>query len=158
MTQEIIYSHRPAAGVSVAATNDGQRLLVAFALVNDGTSRNGVLWRERRDAFSRTTARQILNGRLQRAAKLPVGTVPMTIVFDNGIDARRFMAELRQSFKPTPDESDTVFCSIDDFGGVEIRYRQRAEDILEAVSHMANEVVADASARITSTTEDDLPF
>lgn len=145
---EIIYSHRPAAGVSVAATNDGQRLLVAFSLVNDGTSRNGLLWPERRDAFSRMTARQILNGRLQRAAKSPVGTVPMTVTFDTDIDARRFMAEFRRVFKPTPDESDATFALVEDFGGVEIRYRNEASQILESVYHMANGVVADASARI----------
>lgn len=145
---ETIYSHRPAAGVSVAATNDGQRLLVAFSLVNDGTSRNGVLWPNRRDAFSRPTARQILNGRLQRAITAPVGTVPMTIVFENGIDARRFMAEFRRVFKPTPDESDAVFSSTEEFGDVEFRYRRRAEEILESIYNMANGVVADASARI----------
>jgi len=145
---EIIYSHRPAAGVSVAATNDGQRLLVAFALVNDGTSRNGVLWGQRRDSFSRPTARQILNGRLRLAGPRPAGTVPMTLAFDTGMDARRFMAEFRLVFKPTPDESDTTFCTVEDFCGVETRYRKRAEDILEAVYLMANGVVADASARI----------
>lgn len=148
MTQEIIYSHRPAAGVSVAATNDGQRLLVAFSLVNDGTSRNGVLWPERRDAFSRPTARAILNGRLERARRAQAGTVPMTVVFDNGIEARRFMAEFRRTFKPTPDESDATFASVEEEGGVEVRFRERAENILESIYNMANEVVADAGSRI----------
>lgn len=142
LSQEIVYSHRPAAGISVAATNDGSRLLVAFAMVNDGTSRNGVIWKERRDAFSRVKARQILNGRLE-AARTTSGT-PMTIVFETNMSARSFMAELRPLFKPTADESDTTFSEIDVFDGREFRYRDRAEVIFQKTVEFANGVVADA--------------
>lgn len=144
MTQEIVYSHRPAAGISVAATNDGSRLLVAFAMVNDGTSRNGVIWKERRDSFSRIKARQILNGRLE-AARVALGDVPMTIIFDDtNLSARSFMAALRTVFKPTADESDTTFSDVDVFDGREFRYRDRAENIFRKAVEFANGVVADS--------------
>lgn len=147
---DTVYSHRPAAGVSVGAKNANSRLIVAFALVNDGTSRNGVLWPDRHDAFSRPTARQILNGRLEAAQNNPGTDVPMTVVFETDLSARRFMAQFRTIFKPTLDETDDVFAVVEDMGigDLQVRYRERAENILEKLFNMANEVVADASTRI----------
>jgi hypothetical protein len=147
---ETVYSHRPAAGVSVAAKNANSRLIVAFALVNDGTSRNGVFWSDRHDAFSRPTARQILNGRIEAAQNAPGIDVPMTVVFETDLSARKFMAAFRGVFKPTLDETDEVFSIVEDWGigDLRFRYRERAENILEKLFTMANEVVADASARI----------
>jgi len=151
---EIIFSHRPAAGVSVAATNRGSRLFVAIALVNDGTSLNGVMWPERRDSFSRTTARQILTGRIERAAAAHElafvrvvarddEQVPMTFVFENGPEARRFIARLRPVFKPDAQEGDLTFSDIEVSNGVQVRYRMFAATIFEKTATMINEVVAD---------------
>jgi len=148
MTSEIVYSHCPAAGISVAATNKGAYLIVAFSLTNDGTSRNGLFWQERRDTFSRVKARQILNGRLEAAALSPGEPVPLTVTFESPLAARKFIAELRLRFKPTPDETDTLFTGTSIFGTIEVRWRQNAEKIIELLYNMANEIVANTNVQV----------
>ena len=138
---EVIFSHRPLAGVSVAATNEGNRLLFAVSLVNDGISKKHLFHSERRDTFSRSVARNILRGRL---AALAAGSanVNLGIVFETDMSAREFMARFRKTFKPTVDESDTFLSFVTTFGGTEVRGRLSAEEIYNRVVMSANEVVA----------------
>ena len=65
MKNEIVYSHRPSMGISVAVTNDNSgNLFFAMCLANDGMTKNGNFDDKREDKFSREMSRNILNGRL----------------------------------------------------------------------------------------------
>lgn len=102
---EILFTHRPAAGVSVAATSENGVLYVAFALTNDGTSRKQYFYPERRDTFSRAKARSILTGRL--ASMIQTGQpVNLGLMFATELSSRKFIESFRRVFKPTEDESD----------------------------------------------------
>lgn len=151
---ETIYSHRPRAGVSVGARNVNGTLYVAFALVNDGSSRNGIFWQDRRDTFCRTTARSIINGRIDHAVCVENAAQvdhPFVLSFETNMTPRQFMAEFRQGFKPTPDETDTVLNMVvppseNDYA-VEARYRMTADAITETITNLATEV-ANAGASV----------
>lgn len=136
-----IFSHRPAAGVSVGARNVDNQLVIAFALVNDGTSRNGFMHEDRADTFCRKTARSIVEGRINNALE---GGTPgnMVVVFSTEMTAQQFMSAFRPTFKPDHDESDSFLADIMDFGGVEVRYRPEAREIVRRVIELANDVVA----------------
>lgn len=135
-----VFSHRPLAGVSIAATSSGGKLYFAIALANDGTSRNQIFHRERRDSFSRPVARNILRGRLENLKN--GGHDYMGVTFDTNMNTRDFMARVRKHFKPTPDESDSFLCETEERFGMEWRYRPSAAKIVEKIMHVANEVVA----------------
>lgn len=136
---DIAYSHRPTAGISVGAFSNGSQLFVAFALTNNGLSRNGLFWKDRQDAFSRAIARSILNGRIENGD---------TIMFKTDMSARQFMAEFRKLFKPTVDESDDTFSFVEPFGGIEIRSRMLAKQIRAKLVSMVEQVVkSNASIR-----------
>lgn len=140
---EVVYSHRAAAGVSVAAVNKNSRLLIAISLVNDGTSRNGIMWKERRDTFSRPKARLVLLNRLEAANTSPDNTVHMTLVFNTDLTGRRFISQFRKIFKPVADESDITFCDIfHDATNMETRYRKPAKIILQDTIKMVHNVMS----------------
>lgn len=149
---EVIFSHRPRAGVSVAATTVGDKLFFAVAFVNDGTSRNQVFHPERRDAFSRPVARNILKGRL---AALENGIdTDMGVTFSTSLDARAFMAKFRETFKPDQDESDEFLFEVERIvgrgGAREIRTRLNPSDMLARIFYTANDIVSNVN--------EDVPF
>ena len=147
-----IYSHRPQAGVSVGAFGSNGTLYVAFSLVNDGTSCQGNYWPEREDIFSRAVARQIIQGRIEHAISVENVDNPFVLSFETNMTAREFMADFRQTFKPTADETDDFLeNSIQYESGedsIDIRFRPAADQILERLTELATEVVANASARV----------
>jgi len=150
---ETIFSHRSLAGVSVGARNVDGTLYVAFALVNDGSSRNGIFWQDRRDTFCRATARLIINGRINNAiANGAPDDSFMILSFETDMTARQFIAAFRPGFKPTPDETDNFLIETAEFGegeeAVEVRYRAQALDIVQRLIALSMEVVANASARV----------
>ena len=142
---ETIFTHRPLAGVSVGARNVAGTLFVAFSLVNDGTSRNGVMWGDRRDRFCRRTARAVLNGRLDGAVENGIAEDNnLILAFESDISARKFIASFRETFKPVPDETDDFLSSTVQFGegefAVDLRFRPYANEIVERLTELANEV------------------
>ena len=143
---ETIFSHRPLAGVSVGACNSdsGDTLFIAFALVNDGTSRSNLYEAERQDNFCRNTARNIIRTRLE--SLLSGNDAVMTLTLDTSMSARDFMKSFRETFKPTVDETDDFLNDIGEFSGVEVRYR--ASDIVVRVTQAVHEVIANASASV----------
>jgi len=143
---DTIYSHRPAAGVSVGARDIDGRLFVAFSLVNDGTSRNGFMHEDRRDTFCRSTARSILNGRID--SLIAGDETKLAMSFETPMTSRQFIAALRETFKPTPDETDNFLSDTDQFGGVDVRYRTFAREIVARLETLTNEVVANASVGV----------
>ncbi len=147
---DTIFSHRPIAGVSVGAFNTGSQLFVAFAVVNDGSSRNGIYWEDRIDSFSRATARAIINGRISAAQN--GDEVPFTLSFDTDMTARQFIAGFRKGFKPTPDETDDFLTDAVSFGEgdgeIEVRYRPFADFLVGKMTTLAEEVIANASASV----------
>ena len=147
MNNTAVFSHRPAAGVSVGAYSDGTTLFVTVALVNDGTSKKGIFHEDRRDQFSHKEARSIIRERLSDMV-FSGKQIAEGVVFVTSMSSREFMNQFRERFKPTPDESDEVLSSSDEFGDVGVRYRLTADEIFNRVMNMANEVVADASARV----------
>ena len=172
MQNNIVFSHRPVAGVSVGALSENGRLFVAFAIVNDGVSRNGIHHPDRQDQFSRATARAIISSRIntmstregmQFVAENPGGPLRQQLpeptrfglVFETDMTDRQFMAEFRQSFKPTLDESDEFLFEIIHFGiieednePVEVRMRPFVVDIAGRLEVLATEVIANASASV----------
>ena len=159
---EFIFSHRPLAGVSVGAFSENGMLYVAFSLVNDGTSRNAILHPERRDTFSRPIARNIIRGRIETmrepsqnfvsngsgALVEQPSTTDFGVVFETPMSARQFISRFRETFKPDAEENDDFLISTGDFAGVEVRYRPTADEILDRIMNLANEVVANASASV----------
>lgn len=149
-----IFTHRPRAGVSVGARNVDGILFVAFALVNDGTSRNGIFWQDRRDTFCRGTARAIINGRIDDAIANGVSSdSDMVLTFLTDMTAHQFIAGFRQTFKPTPDETDDYLNLTLTFGKteeneVDVRYRLTANEIIERLTTLATEVTANAGASV----------
>ena len=146
---EILFTHRPAAGVSVAATSVLGVLYVAFALTNDGTSRKQYFYPERRDSFSRATARSILRGRLERMveAREPVN---LGIIFATDMEARKFIEAFRKTFKPTEDESDTFlneelpeFTSPNGTHCDAIRWRLSPKQIVDKLTSLASLIITD---------------
>ena len=142
---EVIFSHRPLSGVSVAATSDGNRLFFAAALANDGVSRNSVFHPERRDAFSRSKARNILRGRL--AATIAGRTNNMSVVFETPMPAREFIARFRETFKPDVEENDSFLLQVDKIGDHTIEFRANASDIINRIMNLANEVVCNSQVK-----------
>jgi hypothetical protein len=142
----VIFSHRPNAGVSVGAYSDGTKLYVAVALVNDGTSRKGLFHADRRDSFSRKGARLRIAGRITKM--IEAGTCASGITFDTTMPAHKFMGEFRELFKPTPDESDNVLTALGGFGGVEVHHRPSADTLFDTVMILANKVIANESASV----------
>lgn len=142
---QIAYTHRPLAGVSVGALNpDGETLLVAFSLVNDGSSSNGVFWAENRDTFSRKVAHQIIGNRLCELSGLNDNEcAPMGLRLKTNMGGRQFIELFRRVFKPTEDETDTYLCHIvPSLGGQsEIRYRMAAKAIVEKLTDLAYQTV-----------------
>ena len=147
---DTIFTHRPLAGVSAGAFSTGSRLFVAFSFVNDGSSRNGIFWDDRQDTFSRSTARAIINGRLSAAQA--GDKVPMTFSFETDMTSRQFIAAFRQTFKPTPDETDDFLSAVasleDGEDEIEVRFRPFAEALVDKMAVLAEEVVANASASV----------
>jgi hypothetical protein len=146
------FTHRPVAGVSVGAYSTGTQLIVAFAIANNGVSRNGHFNPERSDKFSRRKARQILNGRF--AAVLEGRDVPMTLTFDTTLSSQKFIAAFREVFKPDPTEQDSVL-GVWDHVAVFSRkqmvaafFRSEVSDIIEFLTNLSTEVVAHAGASV----------
>lgn len=136
---EVIFSHRPIFGVSVAAVSNGSQLFFSYSLVNNGVSSNERFNAERRDSFSRTIARNILRGRL---SALVEGTGTQGIVFDTNISAREFMAEFRKTFKPDQDEVEGLFETT--FGD-----RMNANQIVKTIYELANDVIAEKTESVS---------
>lgn len=130
---EIMFSHRPNAGISVGVYSDGSNLYFAAALVNDGTSRSGIMYPDRRDRFSRPMGQNIIRGRLE--AMMAGREVPYGIVFNTGIEAREFMQSFRDQFKPDGGNDDNVAHGF-------------ADAMFDSVVRMANEVVADIGVNV----------
>jgi len=145
---EVIYSHRPEAGVSVGAHSTGAKLFVAIAIVNDGTSRNGNYWEESHDTFSRKGARLRICGRIEKM--IGGKNIREGIVFDTDITAHSFMNNFRELFKPTVDESDDAMAAVESLNieghdPMPVRWRPAADELFNRVANMANEVVATAN-------------
>jgi len=141
MNNEVIFSHRPRTGISVGASSDGSRLTVALSLVNDGTSRNGIVWADRIDSFSRSVARSIIEGRI--ADVRGGSSSDFVVTFETDMTARAFMAEFRRRFKPCVNETDATFVDTVDFGeGLNIQHRMTADNMVNTTMAIANEVVA----------------
>jgi hypothetical protein len=104
---EIAFSHRPQAGVSVGALQRDGRIYVAAAFTNNGLSRSGRFYRNRHDTFSRRAAREMIAYRI--IAMLQDKVTQFACWFESDISARVFMNKLRETFKPTPDETDETF-------------------------------------------------
>jgi hypothetical protein len=130
---EIMFSHRPQAGISVGVYSDGNNLYFAAALVNDGSSRSGIMYPDRRDRFSRPMAQNIIRGRLE--AMMAGREVPYGVTFNSVIEAREFMQSFRDKFKPEHNNNDHV---THDF----------ADAMFDEVVKMANEVVADIGVNV----------
>jgi hypothetical protein len=161
-----VFTHRPKAGVSVGARNVNGVLYVAFALTNDGTSSNGIFWKERRDTFSRATARMIINGRIDHAVSVENVTEvdsPLVLSFETDVTAHQFIMAFRQTFKPTTDETDDFLSFLtsdlsDDeqetirqlVEGLEpvARFRPTANMIVSRLTHLVNEIINHESASI----------
>jgi len=143
---DTIFSHRPLAGVSVGACNVGDVLVVAFALVNDGTSRNNFYHADREDHFCRATARAIINGRLGAAVDGNAGS--LTFSFETSLGSRDFMKAFRESFKPTVDESDEFLSEVGEFAGIEVRTRPLATDMVDRLTQTVHGVIANASTSV----------
>lgn len=135
-----VFSHRPAAGISVGARNEGSKLFVSYSLVNDGTSRNGIFWRDRHDIFSRAVGRNIINGRINDAIKHGSGN-DYVFVYKDNITAQEFMQSFRCLFKPDHDETDNLFISRETIDGVDIKYRLTGLEIAEKIRDLADSTV-----------------
>lgn len=149
---DTIFTHRPIAGVSVGAVNVGTQLFVAFAVVNSGDSRNGNYWEGQEDTFSRVTARAIINGRITGAQASGNGN-GMSMVLETEMTARQFIAGFRQTFKTDPEENDDFLMNVMEMGltpesQVEVRFRPTAEELVERLRTLTEEVVANASASV----------
>jgi 5-carboxymethyl-2-hydroxymuconate isomerase len=147
---DTIYTHRPIAGVSVGARSHNGRLYIAFSLVNDGFSRNGKFWQDRRDNFSREIARSIINGRIDRMINDVHDTeLQMGIFLQTDMTARRFISLFREIFKPDTNENDNFLVNTLDFGnGLDLRSRPQACQIVDRLTDLANEVIANESANV----------
>ncbi len=167
----IIFSHRPIAGVSVGAFTENGRLFVAFSFTNDGISRNGLMHKDRLDIFSRSKARKIIEGRINKM-RIPSGQFTkfgegpngrsvlleqptptrFGIVFDTSMSAQAFMSAFRETFKPTPDESDEFMslvvsftCSINHTEESTVaRSRPSIADMEGRLTDLAGKVIANA--------------
>lgn len=140
----ISYCHRTIAGVSIGATNINNKLIVAAALTNDGTTRSGIWRKERHDQFARKIAHKIINGRIQTAQS--VDQEPdFTIIFETDLTAKTFMNQFRAMFKPFADESDDLLYDVGEIGEVEYRIRKRADAIWDIVANISNEIVIEAN-------------
>ena len=162
-SNNIIFSHRPKAGVSAGAFNEEGKLFVAFAFTNDGFSCNGIKHADRLDSFSRAVARAIITGRIENL-RTPSGQfvadpgssvfreqpteTAFGLVFETDMPARVFMARFRETFKPTVDESDDFMSIVIDFEGVETRGTLMASEKFDRVNTLANEVVTNASVSL----------
>lgn len=143
---EVIFSHRPRTGVSVAASSDGNKLFFAIALTNDGVSRNSILHEDRRDSFSRDKARNILRGRIE--ALVNGRSHNMGAVYETALNARDFMARFRETFKPDVEENDVFLCQIESFSGIDVRYRASANDIIDRLFMLADKTVYNVQAKV----------
>ena len=158
---DLVFSHRPLAGVSVGALSENGRLFVAFALVNDGTSRNGIYHDDREDSFSRARARAILESRIN-TMRTPSGmfvaeSIGGTMVeeatpvrfgmsFETPMTSREFMRTFRDTFKPTVDETDeflVITCEygFEDQDKIELRIRPQAKQIVSRLETLVQEVI-----------------
>ena len=141
---EVLFSHRPMAGVSVGAISENGVLRVAFALTNDGTSRKQYFYPERRDCFSRNKARSILRGRLEMMNKTQ-DPVKLGMRFQTSMTSRQFIEAFRKTFKPIEDETDSFLNEDVEFGdGIVskvIRWRLSPKAIIAKVSALAEQVV-----------------
>jgi len=167
----VIFSHRPVAGVSVGAFAENGRLFVAFAFTNDGISRNGLMHEDHRDIFSRSRARKIIEGRINKMrtpsgqftkfGESPTGRAVLReqptptrfgVVLDTNMSAHEFMAGFRETFKPTPDEGDDFMSNVINFGeaygDMEVRSRPSIDDMEGRLLALASEVIANASASV----------
>lgn len=144
-----IYSHRPMVGVSVAAHQCGECLIVVFCLAHDGTSKNGFYYPKMSDVFDRRRAIQILQSRIsseKTKISQPVSEFCQknqskhAMCFDTNISAGDFMKRFRKKFKPTSNEMDDTFCEVETNGEIEVRYRDRAENIVKKIRIMAQDI------------------
>lgn len=130
---EIIFSHRPLAGISVGVCDiEGGSVRFAYALTNDGTSLNQIYHADRCDSFCRKTARMIIRGRLESNSS--------SIIIGTDLSSRQFIAEFRKLFKPTVDETDDVFCDYDtDQFGVDTRFRKSPRGIMDVLAEICQQ-------------------
>ena len=138
----IAYSHRPIAGVSVAAVQEGGKLYFAASIVNNGYTLSGNYEWERHDVFSRAQARKILNGRLEKMMEEGEES-HMGFVFETDMGGRSFIAKFRQVFKPDYMENDDILYDVMELAGTKVSGRKEASDIWNIVADMANTVVAE---------------
>lgn len=148
---DTIFSHRPIDGVSIGVRNVNGHLYIAVAIVNDGTSYNGIMNKDRRDSFCRATARSIIRGRIDACigSCTDVKYSRMNIVYygtkfaygiDEDINPRHFIAEFRKTFKPTVDELDGFTCQEVDFPAGTVRVRMEANEISNKMRRLADAV------------------
>ena len=141
---ETIFSHRSDAGVSVGARNVNGSLYVAFAFVNDGTSRNGVFWRERHDNFCRATARQIIDGRISAAIQKSIEN-QMVMCFSTNERARDFMGRFRKGFL---DDENLFVDTLEFDDGIEVKVRPLVNKSMERLKTLITEVATNASISV----------
>lgn len=148
----IIFSHRPIAGVSVGAYSDGQRLYIAASFANDGFSCNGNLREHYVDTFSRRRARQIIAGRIKFARNVFANepeTIPgnrFTFEIETDMTADEFMKSFRQLFKPEVDESDNTLHDVYSEDGTFFeRARMRTDHMWDVIGRLATEAMNPAA-------------
>ncbi len=101
--ERIAFSHRPTHGISIGAKNEDGTLYIAFALTNDGRSIKGNYNRNRRDFFSRKTARKIITGRLDSV--ISGEETKLTVKIKSDLKGYEFMSAFRTYFA----EEDRIF-------------------------------------------------
>jgi len=140
----IAYSHRPVAGISIGAVNKDGKLYFAAALTNSGLSLGGNYDPERHDIFSRKQARMIINGRLEKMMETadPSEQYHLGLCFETGMSGREFMQKMRPRFKPCPVESDDTFWYEVNVLGTEVTGRISPQEIWMLLANTANELVS----------------
>lgn len=140
MKNDILFSHRPKAGISIGVLSDNGRLFIALALTNDGWSRNQHFHKDRQDSFSRSRSRSIIEGRINTLKEQGTNG-QFQFEFATDMTSGEFLRAFREWFKPTHEETDTTFALIDQDSGQVLLERLGGSDIADRMYTKAVEVV-----------------
>jgi len=129
----IAFSHRPRVGISVGIYVKGETAYLSAAFRNAS------------DPFNRKLARTIVASRMNSRM---TGDVRFTYALpSNGADALGIMNAFRESFKPDPEEADSTFEVVGDFGGVETRSPFSRDEAWSALQSMFIDALVTALSR-----------
>lgn len=121
---QIAFSHRPRVGISVGVYVEGDTAYLAAAFRNPS------------DPFNRRLSRTIVASRINSAVQSDDEIRFTEALPANGTDALGIINNFRRQFKPDPEECDSVFEIVSEFGGVETRTpfsRDQAWDKLQDI-------------------------